>query len=144
MADQKKMDELYIDVAERLALMSHAVRRKVGAVLVKGNNIISYGWNGTPTGFNNVCEITDNGELITRPEVLHAESNLLMKLLSSDQPVSSAGSTMYVTMSPCHDCAKLIIQAGITKVVYREKYRITDGLDLLEKAKIPVVKLPDR
>jgi dCMP deaminase len=168
MPSQSKLDKLYMSFALHAANMSYAIRRKVGAVLVKGDNIISYGWNGTPTGFDNYCEdksYMDRGaggwldpieidsiwplsqemkygdfagqevryKLITKPEVLHAESNALMKLLHSDNPVSTKGATLYVTLSPCFECSKLIVQAGINRVVYNEEYRIIDGLEFLKK-----------
>jgi len=114
---------------------SYCVRRQVGAILVKDNMIISDGYNGTPSGFENVCE-DENG--ITKPYVLHAEANAITKVAKSSN--SSDGSTLYVTASPCIECAKLIIQAGIKRVVYHDEYRITDGLDLLRRAGIEVVK----
>ena len=128
--------------------LSRAQRKKVGCLVVKNNTIISDGFNGMPTGFDNRCEDTswdDNfiknknnnpEQLVTRPEVLHAESNAITKLAKSTQ--SSVGATMYITISPCLDCAKLIIQSGISRVVYGELYRNTDGVDLLKKASIIV------
>jgi dCMP deaminase len=107
----------------------------VGAILVKDKMIISDGYNGTPAGFENVCE-DENG--VTKPYVLHAEANAITKVAKSSN--SSDGSTLYVTASPCIECAKLIIQAGIKRVVYHDEYRITDGLDLLRRAGIEVVK----
>ena len=114
---------------------SYCARRQVGAILVKDKMIISDGYNGTPSGFENVCE-DENG--ITKPYVLHAEANAITKVAKSSN--SSDGSTLYVTASPCIECAKLIIQAGIKRVVYHDEYRITDGLDLLRRAGIEVVK----
>ena len=114
---------------------SYCARRQVGAILVKDKMIISDGYNGTPAGFENVCE-DENG--VTKPYVLHAEANAITKVAKSSN--SSDGSTLYVTASPCIECAKLIIQAGIKRVVYHDEYRITDGLDLLRRAGIEVVK----
>ncbi len=113
------------------ATNSYCKRRQVGALLVKDKMIISDGYNGTPSGFENDCEDEDNN---TKAYVLHAEANAITKVATSNN--SSLGSTLYITTSPCIECAKLIIQAGITRVVFVEKYRITDGLDLLERAKI--------
>ncbi len=112
---------------------SYCKRRQVGALLVKDKTIISDGYNGTPSGFPNVCE--DNNDT-TFPYVLHAEANAIAKVAQSNN--SSEGATLYVTASPCIECAKLIIQAGIKRVVYSEKYRLTDGIDLLEKANVKV------
>ena len=114
---------------------SYCTRRKVGAILVKDRMIISDGYNGTPSGFENVCE-DENG--VTKPYVLHAEANAITKVAKSGN--SSLGATLYVTASPCLECAKLIIQAGINRVVYQEEYRITDGVDLLRRAGIQVEK----
>ena len=113
---------------------SYCKRRQVGALIVKDKMIISDGYNGTPSGFENVCE-DENG--MTKPYVLHAEANAITKIACSNN--SSKDATLYVTASPCLECAKLIIQAGIKRVVYSEKYRLTDGIDLLERAKIDVV-----
>ena len=113
---------------------SYCERRQVGALIVKDKMIISDGYNGTPAGFENVCE-DDNG--VTKPYVLHAEANAITKIARSNN--SSDGATMYVTASPCIECAKLIIQAGIKRVVYSEKYRLEDGLDLLKRANIEVI-----
>ena len=112
---------------------SYCTRRKVGALVVKDRMIISDGYNGTPTGFENICEDDNN---TSKPYVLHAEANAITKLAKSSN--SSEGATLYVTASPCIECAKLIIQAGIKRVVYTEKYRLTDGIDLLERAGIVV------
>jgi dCMP deaminase len=129
--NQAKLDNLYIDIAKRVALMSHARRSKVGAVIVKDANIISYGWNGTPTGDDNVCEVAmPDGTLVTKPDVLHAESNAMTKLLRSGSSGSN-GATLYVTVSPCRECAKLIYQAGIQRVVFVEPYRDTAGIQFL-------------
>ena len=115
---------------------SYCERRKVGALLVKDNMIISDGYNGTPSGFENVCEDEND---VTKPYVLHAEANAISKVAKSGN--SSDGATLYVTASPCVECAKLIIQSGITRVVYRDEYRLTDGVDLLRRAGIEVEKV---
>jgi dCMP deaminase len=115
---------------------SYCQRRKVGALIVKGDMIISDGYNGTPSGFENVCEDENN---VTKPYVLHAEANAITKIARSNN--SSAGATLYVTASPCIECAKLIIQAGIKRVVYSEQYRLEDGINLLQRAGIEVVYL---
>ena len=118
---------------------SYCERRKVGALVVKDKTIISDGYNGTPSGFENKCEDSNN---VTHPYVLHAEANAITKLARSSN--NSDGSTLYVTASPCIECAKLIIQAGIKKVVYAEQYRLTDGIDLLRQAGVEVIYLnPD-
>ena len=117
---------------------SYCQRRKVGALLVKDRMIISDGYNGTPAGFENVCEGTDG---LTNPYVLHAEANAITKVARSNN--SSEGSTLYITASPCLDCAKLIIQSGIRRVVFNELYRITDGIELLRRAGIEVLHLAD-
>lgn len=131
------LDSRYLRMARIWSENSYCVRRKVGALIVKDKMIISDGYNGTPSGFPNVCE-SDEG--VTFPYVLHAEANAITKVARSNN--SSDGSTLYVTASPCMECSKLIIQAGIRKVVFSELYRITDGLDLLRKAGIEVVHLP--
>jgi Deoxycytidylate deaminase len=115
---------------------SYCVRRKVGALVVKNNMIISDGYNGTPTGFENICEDENN---VSKPYVLHAEANAITKLARSSN--SSDGATLYVTASPCIECAKLIIQSGIKRVIYTEQYRLTDGVDLLKRAGIEVIYL---
>lgn len=115
---------------------SYCERRKVGALLVKDQMIISDGYNGTPSGFENVCEDEHNA---SKPYVLHAEANALTKVARSNN--SSDGATLYVTASPCMECAKLIIQSGIQRVVYGEEYRLTDGLDLLRRAGVQVEHL---
>jgi dCMP deaminase len=133
---QRKFDLRYLEMARIWAKNSYCTRRQVGALVVKSNMIISDGYNGTPSGFENVCE-DDNG--ITKPYVLHAEANAITKLARSSN--NSEGATIYITASPCIECAKLIIQAGIKRVVYGEKYRLTDGIELLERAGIEVVYL---
>ena len=135
MEKEKKFDRSYLEMAAVWAKNSYCQRRQVGAILVKDRMIISDGYNGTPSGFENVCE-DENG--VTKPYVLHAEANAITKVAKSSN--SSLGATLYVTASPCLECAKLIIQAGITRVVYSEEYRITDGVDLLRRAGIQVEK----
>lgn len=134
---QTILDKRYLRMAQIWSENSYCRRRKVGALLVKGKMIISDGYNGTPAGFDNVCESEDN---VTYPYVLHAEANAITKVARSNN--SSEGSTLYVSTSPCMECSKLIIQAGIRRVVFSEMYRITDGLDLLRKAGIEVVHMP--
>lgn len=134
---QHILDTRYLRMAMVWAENSYCVRRKVGALMVKNNMIISDGFNGTPSGFANVCE-DETG--VTYPYVLHAEANAITKVAQSNN--SSEGSTLYVTASPCLECSKLIIQAGIRRVVYAEHYRITDGIDLLNKAGIETLHLP--
>ena len=128
-----KFDRSYLRMAEVWAENSYCKRRKVGALIVKNNMIISDGYNGTPSGFENVCE-DENG--VTKPYVLHAEANAITKVAKSGN--SSEDSTLYVTASPCLECSKLIIQAGIKSVVYKDAYRLQDGPDLLKKAGIEV------
>ena len=132
---QTKFDQRYLEMARIWAKNSYCARRQVGAILVKDRMIISDGYNGTPSGFENVCEDEDG---VTKPYVLHAEANAITKVAKSSN--SSLGATLYVTASPCMECAKLIIQAGISRVVYLEEYRITDGVDLLRRAGIQVEK----
>ncbi|MBR1888087.1 MAG: dCMP deaminase family protein [Bacteroidales bacterium] len=131
--DNTKFDTSYLQMAEVWAQNSYCKRRKVGALLVKDRTIISDGYNGTPSGFENICE-DENG--VTKPYVLHAEANAITKVAKSGN--SSEGATLYVTASPCAECAKLIIQSGISRVVYRDAYRLTDGIDLLKRAGIQV------
>ena len=130
---QRKFDLRYLQMARVWAQNSYCQRRQVGALVVKQGMIISDGYNGTPSGFENVCE-DENG--ITKPYVLHAEANAITKLARSSN--NSDGATIYITASPCIECAKLIIQAGIKRVVYGEQYRLTDGIDLLKRASIEV------
>lgn len=137
---QKQYHQVYMNIASEISSLSQAVRSKVGCIIVKNGSIISFGFNGTPTGFDNCCEVKNtDGSLTTKHEVLHAESNAIAKLAKSS--MSSENADMYVTMSPCFDCAKLIIQAGIKRLFYKEKYRNTEGLDLLKKGKVKVVHL---
>ena len=130
---QELLDYRYLRMARVWAENSYCKRRRVGALVVKEKMIISDGYNGTPSGFENICE-DENG--ITKPYVLNAEANAITKLARSGN--NSDGSTLYVTASPCIECAKLIIQAGIKRVVYGEKYRLTEGIDLLRRANIEV------
>lgn len=131
---QLELDKRYLRMARIWAENSYCTRRKVGALIVKDKMIISDGYNGTPSGFENVCEL-DNGT--TKPYVLHAEANAITKIAKSGN--NSDGATLYVTASPCLECSKLIIQSGIRRVVYSEAYRLTDGIDLLKRAGIEVV-----
>ena len=139
MDKQRQFDRSYLDMAAVWAKNSYCRRRQVGALIVKDRMIISDGYNGTPSGFENVCE-DDNG--VTKSYVLHAEANAITKVAKSGN--SSDGATLYVTTSPCLECAKLIIQSGIKRVVYREEYRITDGVELLRRAGIDTVKYEDQ
>lgn len=132
-AKKAALDCRYARMAQIWAENSYCVRRKVGALVVKDNMIISDGYNGTPTGFENICEDENN---VSKPYVLHAEANAITKLARSSN--SSDGATLYVTASPCIECAKLIIQSGIKRVIYTEQYRLTDGVDLLKRAGIEV------
>ncbi len=132
------LDKRYLRMARIWAENSYCIRRKVGAILVKDQMIISDGYNGTPAGFENVCE-DESGS--TKAYVLHAEANAITKVARSSN--SSDGSTLYVTASPCVECSKLIIQAGIKRVVYNEAYRIADGLDLLARAGVVCEHIPD-
>lgn len=156
---EKERHDLYIDIANRVAQESHAVRLKVGSIIVKDGRIISMGWNGMPSGWDNCCETrvyanewsVDNNawsyededgglyNLVTNPEVLHAESNAIAKLAKSTE--SGAGADLYVTLSPCLDCAKLIHQSGIKNVYYQTDYRKDDGIRFLEKSNVKVQKL---
>ena len=133
---KKELDKRYLRMASIWSENSYCKRRQVGALIVKDKMIISDGYNGTPSGFENVCEDENN---VTVPYVLHAEANAITKIARSNN--NSEGSTLYVTDSPCIECAKLIIQAGIKRVVYARQYRLDDGLQLLNKAGIEVVFL---
>ena len=130
---QHELDKRYLRMASIWAENSYCKRRQVGAVIVKDQMIISDGYNGTPSGFENVCEDEQN---VTLPYVLHAEANAITKVAASSN--SSKGATIYVTSAPCIECSKLIIQSGIVRVVYSEKYRTEEGCDLLKKANIQV------
>lgn len=130
---QLLLDQRYMRMALIWAENSYCKRRQVGAILVKDKMIISDGYNGTPAGFENICEDENN---VTKPYVLHAEANAITKVARSNN--SSNGATLYVTSSPCIECAKLIIQAGIKRVVYANSYRLSDGVDLLKRADIEI------
>lgn len=135
---QRKLDLRYLRMAGIWAENSYCQRRQVGALVVKEGMIISDGYNGTPSGFENVCEDDNN---VTKPYVLHAEANAITKVAQTSN--SSLNATLYVTTSPCIECAKLIIQSGITRVVFSEVYRLTDGIQLLKRAGIECVYLKD-
>lgn len=130
-----KFDRSYLAMARIWASNSYCKRRQVGALIVKDKMIISDGYNGTPSGFENICE--EDGH--TKPYVLHAEANAITKVAKSGN--SSDGATLYVTAAPCIECSKLIIQAGIKRVVYEDEYRLEDGINLLKRAGIEVEKL---
>ena len=147
MPTQKKLDKVYINIANQVSTLSHCERKKVGCVIVKGNNILSMGYNGTPTGMDNKCEETysKSKDVFTCWYVLHAESNAIAKVANSTN--DCYGSTLYTTMSPCRECAKLIIQAGIKRVVYKELYReclageTIQAMNLLEGCNIELYNL---
>nr|WP_321353691.1 dCMP deaminase family protein [uncultured Draconibacterium sp.] len=130
---QRLLDQRYLKMADIWSQNSYCKRRQVGALIVKDKMIISDGYNGTPAGFENICEDEDNK---TKPYVLHAEANAITKVAKSGN--SSDGATLYVTSSPCLECSKLIIQAGIKRVVFTESYRLEDGINLLKRADIEV------
>ena len=134
---QRQLDVRYLKMARIWAENSYCVRRQVGALIVKDKMIISDGYNGTPSGFENICE-NDMG--VTKPYVLHAEANAITKVAKSAN--NCDGATLYVTTSPCMECSKLIIQAGIKRVVFSEKYHNTEGLDILSKVGVELVHLP--
>lgn len=134
---QHELDVRYLKMARIWAENSYCKRRQVGALIVKYKMIISDGYNGTPSGFENVCEDENN---VTKPYVLHAEANAITKIARSGN--NSDGATLYVTAAPCIECAKLIIQAGISRVIYSEEYRIEDGINLLRRAGIEVKYIP--
>ena len=135
---QDTLDRRYLRMARIWSEDSYCRRRQVGALIVKDRMIISDGFNGTPAGFENVCE-DETGA--TKPYVLHAEANAITKVAASNN--SSRGATLYVTASPCLECAKLIIQSGIARVVFNELYRMADGLDLLQRAGVSITQIPD-
>ena len=134
-----------MDICDRIAALSVAKRLQVGSLIVKNNNILAFGWNGTPAGWDNTCEeevITEyesytDSALVTKPEVIHAESNAISKLARGNE--SGLGATMFVTHQPCIDCAKLIYQSGIATVYYKNAYRSTQGLDFLNKSGVEVI-----
>ena len=134
---QLKYDRAYLKMAQEWGKLSHSKRKQVGALIVKDRMIISDGFNGTPTGFDNSCE-DENG--VTKWEVLHAEANAILKVAASTQSCKNA--TLYITLSPCKDCSKLIHQAGMKRVVYANAYKDTSGLDFLEKAGVEINHLP--
>lgn len=133
---QELLDRRYMRMAFIWAENSYCIRRKVGALLVKDKMIISDGYNGTPSGFENICEDENN---VTKPYVLHAEANAITKVARSNN--SSEDATLYVTSSPCIECAKLIIQAGIKRVVYADAYRLSDGIELLKRANVETLDI---
>jgi dCMP deaminase len=133
---QQKYDLAYLAMAKRWSELSHCTRKKVGALIVKDRMIISDGYNGTPTGFENPCEDEEN---YTKWYVLHAEANAILKVAGSTQ--SCKGSTLYLTLSPCRECSKLVYQAGIKRLVYNKAYKDTTGLEFLQKAGVEVVQL---
>ena len=133
---QLRYDKAYLKMAREWAKLSHCTRKQVGALIVKDGMIISDGYNGTPTGFENICEDEEN---YTKWYVLHAEANAITKVSSSTQ--SSQGATLYVTLSPCKDCSKLIFQAGIVRVVYYEEYKDRSGLDFLIEGGVEVTQI---
>lgn len=135
---QEQLDRRYLRMSHIWAENSYCQRRKVGAIIVKNGMIISDGFNGTPSGFENVCEDEDG---VTKPYVLHAEANAITKVARSNN--SSDGATLYVTSSPCLECSKLIIQSGIKRVVFNQLYRLSDGLDLLKRAGVDCVHIND-
>jgi dCMP deaminase len=138
---KENLKYFYMGVAEKSAMLSHARRTKVGAVIVKDNDILSFSWNGTPYGFDNNCEYETDEGLVTRPDVVHAEANSIIK--SARLGKATEGATMFVTLNPCINCAIMIIQAGITTVYYQQDYRIRDGIDYLIKGGVKVEKLVD-
>ncbi len=135
---RNKYDRAYLRIAREWGLLSHCKRKQVGAIIVKDRMIISDGYNGTPSGFENACEDEDG---ITNWYVLHAEANAILKVAGSTQ--SCKGATLYITMSPCRDCSKLIHQSGIVRVVYQIGYRDQSGLEFLEKAGVAVEQMPN-
>ena len=138
MEKQERYDRAYMRIAEDWDILSYSKRAHVGAIIVKDRMIISDGYNGTPTGFDNCCE-DENG--VTLWYVLHAEANAILKVAASTQSCKDA--TLYITMSPCKECSKLIHQAGITRVVYKESYKDRSGLEFLEKAGVKITFLPN-
>jgi len=145
---KSKFQRMYMTIAQEVAKMSQARRLQVGAIVVKDDRVISIGYNGMPAGWDNNCEdeiCWPNGEvkfLTTKPEVLHAETNAIAKLAKSSD--SGSGATLFVTHSPCLDCAKLVYQSGISRVIYRDSYRSSEGVDFLHKSGVEVVQLDDQ
>ncbi|WP_437395905.1 deoxycytidylate deaminase [Flagellimonas lutimaris] len=134
---QEKYDKAYLRMAQEWGKLSYCKRRQVGAIIVKDRMIISDGYNGTPTGFENICE---DDEGYTKWYVLHAEANAILKVASSTQ--SCEGATLYITLSPCRECSKLVHQAGIKRVVYQKAYKDDSGIKFLERAGVEIVHLP--
>ena len=134
---QRRYDQAYLKMASEWSKLSHCKRKQVGALIVKDKMIISDGYNGTPTGFDNCCEDEDGS---TKWHVLHAEANVILKVASSTQACQEA--TLYITLSPCKECSKLIHQSGIRRVVYANAYKDTSGIDFLKKANIEILYLP--
>lgn len=129
---QDKLDKVFIEIAKQIGTLSYCTRAKVGAVLVKAGNVISFGYNGTPSGMDNCCEDEIDGKLVSKIEVLHAESNCILK--AAKMGLSTDGATMYLTLSPCKDCSKLILQAGVKRVVYLELfYRDNGSVEFLKQ-----------
>ncbi len=139
MTKQEKYDIAYLRMALEWAKLSHCKRKKVGALIVKNNMIISDGYNGTPSGFDNSCENHDGK---THWYVLHAEANAILKTAGSTHNCN--GSTLYLTLSPCKDCSKLILQAGIKRLVYITKYKDSSGIDFLENAGVEIIEIPSK
>jgi dCMP deaminase len=132
MEKQKRLDRVFLNIAKEVSTLSYCVRAEVGSVIVKDGNVISFGYNGTPSGSDNCCEEEVEGKLVSKPEVLHAESNAILK--AAKMGFSTDGATMYLTLSPCKDCAKLILQSGIKRVVYLELfYRDNGSVDFLKQ-----------
>lgn len=151
-----KHSHFYMDVAEAAARNSHAVRKQVGACLVTNNQVILSGWNGMPAGMDNTCEhvpfelpmtlmdgtnVNPISQLVTKPEVIHAEMNAISK--AAREGVSTLGSTLFVTLSPCVECAKMLVASGVKEVVYKENYRDTSGIDFLKKCNVVVTQYQD-
>lgn len=131
--------KMYMDIAETVAQQSYATRLKVGAVAVAGNRILSIGYNGTPPGWNNECEHEIDGKMVTKPTVIHAEANCILKMARDGQPALAA--SLFITHAPCVECAKMIITSGFTHVYWREQYRSTDGLDMLKMGNLTVEQI---
>lgn len=137
---KQKFLNLYMEMAESVSKLSHARRLQVGAVVVKDNRVISFGYNGTPSGWDNNCELVDeDGKLSTRKEVIHAEMNAIAKLAKSTE--SGDGAEMFITHAPCMECAKLIFQSGISRVYYKNKYRTAEGVNFLKTSQVTVTEL---
>ena len=135
---KQKFETLYKDIAVRVSELSHAQRLKVGAVIVKEHRILSYGYNGMPSGLDNNCEYEKESKLVTKPEVIHAEVNAITKVAASHD--STEGATMFITHAPCVDCAKISVSSGINKVYFLTEYRDETGLNLLKKCGIEVIQ----